>query len=192
MKRVRFIEPQGRRVTAYKPYIREWPLIGPLILATLLRDRGHDVTVYNENISGPVTDSPAVMHDICEADFVGISIMTPTATRGYEISRAVRTRSGRPRLMMGGVHATFRPLEALQYADYVVTGEGENAIAEIVEGRAEPGIVPGTPVENLDALPVPDYDLTYEFGRAWERRGSKQRYHLPLATSRGCPHSCRY
>ena len=49
MKRVRFIEPQSRQGTLFNPYVRKWPLMGTVILGTLLQNRSHDVVVYNEN-----------------------------------------------------------------------------------------------------------------------------------------------
>ncbi len=132
------------------------------------------------------------MADLCDADFVGISIMTPTAMRGYDIARAIRRLSPRPRIAFGGVHATFRPEEAVGFGDYAVQGEAENVIADLVEGRVEPGVVRGRPVEDLDALPVPDFDLIHQFRHLWEERHSQKAYRLPVLTSRGCPHSCLY
>jgi len=192
MKKVRFIEPGGRPSSPYGHYVRQWPLMGPVILGTLLQERGHDVKIYNENISGPVLDDQEVMADLCEADVVGISIMTPTASRGYRISQSIRQRSGRPRIVLGGVHATFCPEEALRHADFVVTGEGERVIADIVEGRADPGIVRGQPVMDMDALPTPNHELIHEFSRLWAKAGAKELYRVPLVTSRGCPHNCEY
>jgi anaerobic magnesium-protoporphyrin IX monomethyl ester cyclase len=190
--KVRFIEPRSRRGTVYEALIQEWPLLGPVILGTQLKERGHDVVLYNENVTGPVTDEPALVADLCDADFVGISIMTPTAPRGYDIARAIRALSGRPRIAFGGAHATFQPQEAVRYGDFAVQGEAESIIVDLVEGRVPPGIVRGRPVEDLDALPVPDFDLIYQFPRLYQQRRSKAAYRLPLMTSRGCPHGCLY
>jgi len=192
MSRVRFIEPASRANTAFHHYVRQWPLMGPVYLGTVLAQRGHDVRVYNENISGSLLEREELFEDLCAADFVGISIMTATANRGYRLADALRARQPRPQIVFGGVHATFCPQEALAHADFVVRGEGEKAIVEIVEGRAAPGIISGAPVEDLDTLPLPDYDLIYDFSRLWEVAGGKDNYYLPLVTSRGCPHQCRY
>lgn len=192
MKRIRFVEPQSRPGTVFSPFVRQWPLMGPVILGTLLRARGHDVVVYNENISGSVLEDPAIWADLCEADWVGISIMTPTANRGYRIADSLRRQSRRPRIALGGVHATFRPEEALQHADHVVAGEAEHVIADLVEGRIEPGIVRGRPVEDLDALPTPDIELIHDYPRLWASVYGKSLYRVPVLTSRGCPHNCQY
>jgi len=191
-KRVRFIEPRSREGTVFQHYVRQWPLMGPVILGTILEQRGHDVRIYNENVSGSVLDDPEVLADLAEADFVGISIMTPTARRGYEVAEGIRVASTRPRIVFGGVHATFCPEEALQHGDYVVLGEGENVIADLVEKGSEAKMIRGTPVEDMDSLPVPNHDLIHGFDRLWTHLGSQAMYPLPLVTSRGCPHDCQY
>jgi len=192
VKRVRMIEPRSRPDTIFEHYVRQWPLMGPIILGTILEQRGHDVAIYNENISGSVPDDPRIMADLADADFVGISIMTPTAGRGYKLARAIRAASRRPRIIMGGVHASFCPEEALQHADIVVTGEAENVIADIIENRTDARIIRGSPVEDMDSLPVPNHDLIHDFSRLHDAMGGKELYRLPLVTSRGCPHNCRY
>jgi radical SAM superfamily enzyme YgiQ (UPF0313 family) len=57
-------------------------------------------------------------------DMVGLSIMTCYAPRAYEIAAEFRKR-GRT-IVMGGVHPTYCPEEALQYADAIVCGEAED------------------------------------------------------------------
>src|ERR1700693_634383 len=55
-----------------------------------------------------------------QADLVGISAITGTAPRSYEISAHLRKR-GIP-VVLGGVHPTLLPEEAMQHADSVVAG----------------------------------------------------------------------
>jgi len=166
--------------------------MGPVILGTILQQQGHDVLIYRENSTGSVLDDPRTMADLCEADWVGISIMTPTANRGYTIADGIRKLSGRPRIAIGGVHATFRPEEALQHADTVVTGEGEGVIGDLVEGRLPPGIIKGLPVQDMNSLPLPNHELIHEYHRLWSDTYSKELYRLPVLTSRGCPYKCQY
>jgi len=186
------VEPASRSRTAFREFVSRWPLLGPITMATVLSGRGHDVLVYNENLVGSVIDNGDIMADLLSADFVGITAMTPTAPRAYAIAQAVRNASDKTRIVLGGVHATFCPEEALRYADFVVTGEGERALTAIVEGDASPGIIKGIPVENLDELPLPDFDLLVHFERSWESVGGKEFYKTPVLSSRGCPYGCSY
>jgi radical SAM superfamily enzyme YgiQ (UPF0313 family) len=192
LQKVRLIEPHGRPGRPFNAWIRRWPLLGPIVLATILKRRGHDVAVYNENVSGPVNDNPQAYEDICSADVVGISVMTPTANRGYAIAERLRRDSPQVKIVFGGAHATFRPHEALRHGDIVVRGEGENVIEPIASGEIDGGVVEGTPLEDLDSLPVLDHSLMRDFDKLVLLRGKPELYELPVLTSRGCPYGCTY
>ena len=189
---IRFIEPSGRPGRPFNAWIRKWPLLGPITLASVLEQRGYDVAVYNENLSGPVLENPRIMDDLCEADVVGISIMTPTANRGYQIADAIRARCPDVTLAFGGVHATFRPEEAQQHGDVVVQGEAESVIEDIAAGRIRHGVVRGEPVEDLDTLPTLNHGLMHDFESLLGEFRRREHYELPVMTSRGCPFGCDY
>jgi anaerobic magnesium-protoporphyrin IX monomethyl ester cyclase len=206
--KVRFIEPRGRRGRPFNAWISRWPLLGPITLASILEQRGYDVAVYNENISGSLLENSAALKEIGSADVVGISVMTPTAARGYAIAdrlrllgdrRPRRSRPGspgglpsRPRIVFGGVHATFRPEEALQHADIVVRGEGESVIEAIASGEIRAGIIEGAPVEDLDSIPTLNHSLMRDFDKLFGRFRPRESYQLPVMASRGCPYGCEY
>lgn len=63
-------------------------------------------------------------------DMVGLSIMTCYAPRAYEIAKEFRKRG--KTIVMGGVHPTYCPDEALQYADAIVCGEAEDLWPQLV------------------------------------------------------------
>jgi radical SAM superfamily enzyme YgiQ (UPF0313 family) len=191
-RRIRFIEPHGRYGRPFNAWISRWPLLGPITLASILEQRGYDVAVYNENISGPLLENREAWEDICAADVVGISIMTPTAARGYALAEQLRQRGPTPRIVFGGVHATFCPEEALARGDIVVRGEGESVIEAIAAGEISAGVVQGQPLEDLDALPRLNHFLTRDFARLFGRFRRRESYELPVMTSRGCPHTCEF
>lgn len=166
-----FIEPAASEANVYSKL--HMPLLGPLYLGTILKSRGHEVEVYNEDIYRPD-------YARLKADTVGISVLTSTAKRGYEIAR----KFPREKVIIGGVHASLLPDEALKYARQVVVGEAEEVIADVVEGRLKEPIVTGRPVQNLDCLPFPDFSLI---------RGYKfPAIITPVSTSRGCPFDCTF
>jgi radical SAM superfamily enzyme YgiQ (UPF0313 family) len=104
-------------------------------------------------------------------------------------------------VVMGGPHSTFLPEESLKYADYVVRGEGEDTLTELIEhlesGKSLRDIKglsyregdtvvhnPDRPlVQDLDSGPVPDFSLVHNW---------KKRTVIPIATSRGCPFGCKF
>lgn len=191
-RRIRLIEPASRPGRPFNAWIRRWPLMGPIILATILDEQGHDVAVYNENVSGPLERNGPAYADVCAADVVGITIMTATANRGYELARHIRAEAPRATIVFGGPHATFLPEEAAEYGDLVVCGEGENVISEIACGDLRRGIVRPDPPTDLDVLPTPKHELMIDFDRLIKAGGSRGMYELPVMTSRGCPNGCVY
>jgi len=136
---------------------------------------------------------------LTDADLIGISSITSTAPRAFQLAKKFSSM-GIP-VVMGGPHATFLPEESLIYADYVVRGEGEETIIELIE-HLESGIPlhdikglsyrkgdayvhnPDRPlIQDLDSAPIPDFDLVHN----WREKTS-----IPILTSRGCPFGCRF
>ena len=166
-----FIEPCASIANVYSKFLM--PLLGPVYLATILKQQGHDVEIYNENIC-----VPDYAH--LNADLIGISILTSTAKRGYAIAK----KFPREKVIIGGIHASLMPDEALQYARQVVVGEAELVISDIVEGRIKEAIIYGKPVDDLDKLSHPDFSLINGY--------YPKSLVIPISTSRGCPYDCSF
>ncbi|OGO03699.1 MAG: hypothetical protein A2Y91_06685 [Chloroflexi bacterium RBG_13_54_8] len=174
--RVSLVEPRAPFYNFYSSVIKRLPMIGPIYLGTILKNDGHDVAIYNENMRH------LDLSEIKDSDVLGISIMTATAPRGYEIAETMRSLNPKCRIIFGGCHATFMPEEALRYGDHVVTGEAELVISDLVRYGGE-RIAQGIPVSNLDELPFPDFSLM----RVGRRPGI-----TTVSTSRGCPNECTF
>ncbi|HEY7164860.1 MAG TPA: radical SAM protein [Candidatus Binatia bacterium] len=152
------------------------PLAGLLAVASAIpRDR-YEVVLTDENIESIDFDF--------KADLVGISAMTCYANRGYEIADAFRAR-GVP-VVMGGVHASFMPQEALRHCDAVVVGEAELVLPKLLDDL-ERGEVRGTyKAERLHPMvnmPMPRYDLI---------KRSRYVNRTFVQTSRGCHQGCTF
>lgn len=117
-------------------------------------------------------------------DLVGITTMTATAPRAYEI--ASRYRALGSKVVLGGVHASMLSEEALQYADTVVIGEAEGTWPQVVADAAAGRLQPVYKQEEfLDfSRPVkPRRDLI-DPKRYWSANS--------VQVSRGCPHACNF
>lgn len=94
------------------------------------------------------------------ADLVGITVITGTAPRAYEISRELRARG--ITVVLGGVHPTLVPEEAMQNADATVVGYAEETwpqlIRDFVTGRLRTRY-DQSPDLKLTNLPFPRRDL---------------------------------
>ena len=119
-----------------------------------------------------------------DADLVGLSLMTASAVNGYSLADHFRSR--KISVVLGGVHPSMVPEEALQHGDSVVIGEGEHLWPQVLEDAARGNlqrIYQGDSFLSLEALPPPRWDLL----RA-------KRYFIPrtIQTSRGCPMGCSF
>jgi radical SAM superfamily enzyme YgiQ (UPF0313 family) len=87
-----------------------------------------DVELVDEAVTDIDFDTPC--------DLVGLSIMTCYAPRAYEIADEFRRRG--KKVILGGVHPTYCPDEALRHCDAIVCGEAEDlwpqAVADIEAG----------------------------------------------------------
>lgn len=73
------------------------------------------------------------IEDICwdeKYDLVGITCMTAAAPRAYEISDKFRSR-GIP-VVLGGMHPTLCPGEAIEHADAIVVGDAEGVCLKVL------------------------------------------------------------
>ncbi len=119
-----------------------------------------------------------------ETDLVGITALTITAQRAYEIADTFRARGAK--VVLGGSHPSALPEEASQHADAVVIGEAEGIWSNVIEDfkanklqrmysqRERPSLI---------NLPIPRRDLFAE-GAYYIRN--------TISTTRGCPYACSF
>lgn len=175
---VHLIAPDGARSYSEPAARPPKGLFPPLGLMKVAAQTPPDimVSITDETVS-PVPD------DI-EADVVGLTAMTSAAPRAYQIADHLRRRG--IAVVMGGMHASALPEEALQHADAVVVGEAEEVwpqlLADFRKGRMQP-IYRRSSWSDLTNLPVPRRDLI-----------DAKRYWGPysLQATRGCPNACSF
>ena len=179
--KVVFITPTAwlRRLPPYRIggmfYGHTNSITGPLILGRILKDAGHEVEVYEELYT--TLDYKKIMRGV---DVFCLYTMTSTAPRAYELADKFHRETG-ARVLMGGLHASTLPQEALEHADQVIVGEGEGVILDVVEGRLTDPVVRAPCVEDLDGVPFPDYSIL------------KTRCDTAnVMSSRGCPYCCSF
>jgi len=157
--------------------IASLPSLGLLTLAGMTPDR-HEV-VYLD-----VQDIDDLSVDWAGYDLVAISTFTAQSPEAYEL--ADRCRSSGTKVVMGGLHVTCLPEEALQHCDAVMVGEGELCWIDILsdaELGALQGIYRSKPREfDMADAPMPAYHLL-----------DMDKYNrITVQTSRGCPWKCEF
>jgi len=193
IKRVSFIEAGSPGLHIFSKF--PIPRLGAVLLSTILRERGYQLKAFIENVAEPDWSF------IESSDLVCISTITSTVIKAYRIAKRLKALD--IPVIIGGTHPTFLPDESLEYADFVIRGEGEHTLAELLEYLEK-----GTPaltsirglsyrnrdgrnvhnpsrefIEDLDSFPEPDFSLVHN----WSRSNPH-----PVSTSRGCPYDCTF
>lgn len=199
---------RGKVVLFYPPY-EGTPLGAPLCLlalASTLREADFHVVIIDAAIAPDY--KTRIAQEIEDALCLGISVLTgPVIRDAIEVAQAAKTQRPKMPVVFGGWHPTLMPDETLAdpCVDIVVRGQGEITLRELAIALAEKkplknvaGISwkidclrthnPDRPVEPIESLPVPAFDLT-DFD-SYERVSGKRK--LAYATSIGCPYACNY
>ncbi|MCX5692560.1 MAG: radical SAM protein [Candidatus Omnitrophica bacterium] len=148
-----------------------YPPLGLLYVAALT-PRNWDIELIDENFEE---------FKFRNADLVGISSMTPSINRAYEIAGIYKKR-GIP-VVLGGVHVSMLPAEALNYGDTVVIGEVESIWKVVLDDYLKGYLLKIYYGEkrDLDNLVEPRRDML------------SNNYNIAtIQTSRGCPMNCEF
>jgi radical SAM superfamily enzyme YgiQ (UPF0313 family) len=112
----------------------------------------------------------------------------------HETTWADRIRARGVKVGFIGIAASKMPQLFGDHADFILNGEPEAGIMRIASGQTPSGVTPSEPVDDLDSLPFPRWDLVTEPRRhvriKWSSRPVGGGY--PLLASRGCPEFCTY
>jgi radical SAM superfamily enzyme YgiQ (UPF0313 family) len=178
--RIVLISPKGplyrHRGGIFKKSLRYMPLTLPTLAALVPSDVEADIRCIDEGIAD--VDSNV------EADLVGMTVITGTAPRAYELSEKFRRR-GIP-VVLGGPHVTLVPDDAQQHADSIVVGYAEDEWPRLLRdfraGRMLPRYTQASGL-SLAGRPLPDRSVLPE-----------NRYLTAdvFEATRGCVHNCSF
>lgn len=160
----------------FRRSLRYMPLTLPTLAALIPPELPHSLELWDEGIG----EIPMEL----DADLVGISAITGSSPRAYELADHFR-RQGKC-VVLGGVHPTLLPDEAARHADSVVVGYAEDSWPELLRDfaagrlqnryRQQPGLkLGGRPRPRRELLP----DGQFTVGHT-------------LEATRGCIHKCNF
>ena len=179
------------------------PDYGLPLIGTVLAEAGYEVSVFVEHVQPPSWEA------ICRADLVCLSSLSAGADKTYRLADRIRAELHLP-VIIGGTHASYFTRDTLQHCDYVVLGEGDETILELVaalsSGKDVGGVAGIAFLENGQVRStgpragpqrfdtVPNYELIAGY-RVMSRWDVLRQLRLPLVTvqaSRGCHFHCTY
>jgi len=180
--------------------------LGILAVATPLLRAGYTIRLVDSTITPNYKQR--VLDEVKDALCLGVSLVTgPMIRETVEIARAVKAWNPDFPIILGGWHPSLLPKQTLEapYVDYVVRGQGEESLLEIVqhiEQRVPVDLVPGIgfkrngkviftterPLRPIVDLPPKAYHLA-DFD-AYERNCGR-RWAMYIS-SLACPFNCSY
>ena len=176
--KIKLIAPHEQREDTLSSSFKLQRVNLPLLAA--LTPLCHTVTIVDEAFAPDDTDQ--------DVDLVGITVMTDLVLRAYDIGDTYRKKG--VKVVMGGIHPTVLPDEALEHADAVVVGEAEGVWPRLVSDAASgqmQRLYRAGKMTDLKGLPKPRRDLL---------PGIKYQGYTPIPigveTSRGCPYDCEF
>ncbi|MBN2159135.1 MAG: B12-binding domain-containing radical SAM protein [Spirochaetes bacterium] len=214
MRRLRiFLVHVGRR----QPLLNVTPPLGIMYLAAYIRSKFDvDIRLFNQKLDNTPNDECVRMIRDFNPDVVGLSVMTPNAHALPYLTGQIRRALPGALIVLGGPHISACGASSLDgnEADAAVVGEGELVFEQLLRARYDggsladvPGLIhrsaageivenPGSipPLDDLDALPFPAYDLI-NLPAYWKRQPFSLIPRLNYAavfSSRGCPFHCIY
>jgi radical SAM superfamily enzyme YgiQ (UPF0313 family) len=210
-----------------------YPSMGMAYLDAVLRDK-FDVTIVDSNLLHPTVEfyeeynklkyparwkeiHPKILKKIIkitektQPDILGIGSWSFNMSFVAEFIREFKARNPEIPIILGGITPTHMPtevLELLPYIDYIVRGEGEITIQELLEKlsrnesvnrvkgisfRNKEGKIVHTPdrspIKKLDQLPFFDYENFLGF-KKWN--SPPKMHYLEVMASRGCTANCSF
>ena len=206
--------PDKTRARNGRIRIMGFPPIGIMSLSSVLKQAGHEVTMFDQ--ANPETPNDVIIDEIRRQRpaLVGLSFLSTTSYPYAKIlARQIRAADPKVKIAFGGVFASLNPqLVKLQVSeiDFVCRGDGEQLILDLVERLDDPDTVAGvtwqekggklrhnanrTLERHLDQWPFPDREsLALDFVESMPLDVpavlSLERF-TTMQTSRGCPWPC--
>ncbi len=189
------------------------PHLGLLMLGAVLRDKGHRVRILDASAQGLGYEETVEETKRFQPDIIALTAVTPSIIKTVRLASMLKQALAATPIIIGGPHFTAVPEETLTHYtdfDYGVVGEGEKTLVDLVEALADdkrPSDVPGVafrendsvffspprpPIQDLDYLPIPAWDLLDGFPSRYHPALFKYK-RLPsthIVSARGCPNRC--
>lgn len=203
MKQIYLISPSLQASTQAQITDNSYSL-GLAYLHAVIEQAGYRILTKNFNSTDENVSFQTIQEDMTRLrpDFLLVQMFTMNRVAAYRIINMAKSEFPGARIIVGGVHASILSRQLLENfpIDYVVIGEGERTIVELLDALAHGkdtsyirgiayrsgGKVITTPerelIDDLDDLPFPRHEIFI----------TPDRTMACILTSRGCPFKCSF
>ena len=148
--KIALISPKGPlyrvRGGIFKKSLRYQPLTLTTLAALVPSELNAQITVYDEGVQ-PIPET-------IDANLVGLTVITGTARRAYEL--ATRFRAEGKTVVLGGPHVTLIPQEAALYGDAICVGYAEDSWPALLRDFSRDALKPAYHQSQDFSLDRPD------------------------------------
>ncbi len=193
------------------------PPLGLLYIGTVLEKQGHSVQIVPADILNLSWNQiKKKIHDF-KPDIIGVTSTTENRFQSFKLVRIAKNTFPQAITVMGGPHASMAAQDCLEHIkelDIVVCGEAERTMVDLCQAleKKQNGQLssirgigfrssgktqinpPQVPIENLDSLPFPDFQLVpfEKYNFLFEVPGHGALPSVNIMSSRGCPFNCSF
>jgi radical SAM superfamily enzyme YgiQ (UPF0313 family) len=200
--------PNVQRSGDWKKMKVSRPPINLALLASYLRQFGHQPFIYDLDWSEGSVNEISELILASSPDVVGFTCLTPRIEITLHIAAKIKQLNHGVKIVLGGAHVNAVKEQSLYTADidYAIYGEAEEALVELLKAIKAGGdlskirnliyrkgkkvtINPIRPfIQNIDGLPFPAWDLLNL--PDYKDPANFNGIHMGVMTARGCPWNC--
>lgn len=173
----------SRILTFSKKKTVSLPSLDLAYIASILKRNGNDV-VYTDDISKITNEAKLIIIRSSIVDY----------NSDIQASQILKDKLGaNVKIGFIGAFSSVKPELYLPYADFVLTGEGENYFFKHGKNNFDElkGLINADMIRDLDELPFPLWEL-YDYAKFSYLPTLKGKPFFPILSSRGCSLSCAY
>jgi len=145
-------------------------------------------------LDGFFDSDETILNNVSDSDYVGMSGTTPQMSHMFSLAQQIKKENKDIKIAVGGYGPSLQPHKFLneENVDFLVAGEGEQSMLDIISGNASQKLVSNIPIADVDSIPNPDrdsIDLNRYISIAAKDEGRRV---TSIMTERGCAFGCTF
>lgn len=174
-------------------YPSVWEPTNLMYVSSFIKDRYHG-NLEVQILDGFFDSDEQILDKVSDSDFVGLSGTTPQVPHIQQLSKLIKQEYPSIKTIAGGYGPSLQPFKFINdpTIDYLVVGEGEQSILDIINGNAPQKLVSNIPIADVDSIPNPDrdsIDLNRYISIAEKDEGRRV---TSIMSERGCAFGCTF
>ena len=145
-------------------------------------------------LDGFFDSDETILNNVSDSDYVGMSGTTPQMSHMLSLAQQIKKENKDIKIAVGGYGPSLQPHKFMneENVDFLVAGEGEQSMLDIISGNASQKLVSNLPIADIDSIPNPDrdsIDLNRYISIAEKDEGRRV---TSIMTERGCAFGCTF